>query len=104
MAEIQEYCGAAITVRGQYVLPGKQPPEGIRKLYIVVEADSERKVVALLLRLSVGTVSERLSSYMQIQMARSEIKRILKEEMAKAQNWGPGAAGRQQGRYSITFG
>jgi ATP-dependent RNA helicase DDX46/PRP5 len=82
VADIQEHYECAVTVRGQYVAPGKKAPEGVRPLYIVLEADSERK----------------------IQMAKAEVKRILKEEMAKAANWGPGAFGQSKGRYAITFG
>eukprot|EP00124_Ichthyophonus_hoferi_P002829 Ihof_evm9s212 gene=Ihof_evmTU9s212 len=42
--DIQEYSGAALTVKGSYYPPGREPGEGQeRKLYLLIEADTERK-------------------------------------------------------------
>eukprot|EP00123_Amoebidium_parasiticum_P014927 comp22704_c0_seq1/m.35234 comp22704_c0_seq1/g.35234 ORF comp22704_c0_seq1/g.35234 comp22704_c0_seq1/m.35234 type:complete len:417 (-) comp22704_c0_seq1:31-1281(-) len=80
--DIQEYSGAALTVKGTYYPPGKEQKEGMdRKLYLLVEADEERKV----------------------KLAVLEIKRLLKEEMEKAQRLGLSNLGRP-GKYSITMG
>ncbi|KNC84514.1 hypothetical protein SARC_03260 [Sphaeroforma arctica JP610] len=77
--DLQEYSGAAITIRGIFYAPGKKvPADGERKLFLFIEADSERK----------------------IQIARSEIKRIIKEEILKTSSMPQ----RNTGRYAITFG
>lgn len=44
--EVAELTGCAVTVRGVYVQPGKEPPAGERKLYIVIEGPSQRAVQA----------------------------------------------------------
>ncbi|KAJ1926219.1 pre-mRNA processing RNA-helicase, partial [Linderina pennispora] len=57
LSRIIEQTGAAITTRGVFVPQGKTAPEGERKLYLSIEADSERAV----------------------ELARNELKRILTE-------------------------
>ncbi|CAG2245181.1 DDX46 [Mytilus edulis] len=61
LAQICEYSEAGITVRGTYVPPKKEPPEGERKLYLAIEATSE----------------------MAIQKAKKEITRLIKEELIR---------------------
>ncbi|XP_028165550.1 probable ATP-dependent RNA helicase DDX46 isoform X1 [Ostrinia furnacalis] len=63
LALISEYSEAGITVRGTYVPPGKQPPEGERKLYLAIESSQELAVAK----------------------AKSEITRLIKEELLKLQ-------------------
>jgi ATP-dependent RNA helicase DDX46/PRP5 len=60
LRNISEWTSAAVTTKGVFVMPGKQPPTGERKLYLLVEAGSEKSV----------------------REARSEIKRILDDAMA----------------------
>ncbi|KAI8815161.1 P-loop containing nucleoside triphosphate hydrolase protein [Cladochytrium replicatum] len=57
IVQITEISGAAITTRGTYIPPGKVAGPGERKLYLVIEGDSQ----------------------MVIDMAKNEIKRILTE-------------------------
>ncbi|KAJ2083685.1 pre-mRNA processing RNA-helicase [Coemansia sp. RSA 988] len=57
LSQIIEQSGAAITTRGVFVPPGKPVPDGERKLYLSIEADTERAV----------------------ERAKNEIKRILTE-------------------------
>ncbi|CAG9788810.1 unnamed protein product [Diatraea saccharalis] len=63
LALISEYSEAGITVRGTYVPPGKTPPEGERKLYLAIESSQELAVAK----------------------AKSEITRLIKEELLKLQ-------------------
>ncbi|XP_048480001.1 probable ATP-dependent RNA helicase DDX46 isoform X1 [Plutella xylostella] len=63
LAQISEYSEAGITVRGTYVPPGKNPPEGERKLYLAIESSQELAVAK----------------------AKSEITRLIKEELLKLQ-------------------
>lgn len=63
LALISEYSEAGITVRGTYVQPGKPPPEGERKLYLAIESSQELAVAK----------------------AKSEITRLIKEELLKLQ-------------------
>ncbi|KAK3720050.1 hypothetical protein QZH41_015454, partial [Actinostola sp. cb2023] len=58
---ITEYSECAVTVRGTYFTPGKEPKEGERKIYLYIEGPSERA----------------------IQLAKVEIKRIVKEELVR---------------------
>ncbi|XP_064609215.1 probable ATP-dependent RNA helicase DDX46 isoform X2 [Liolophura sinensis] len=64
LAQICEYSEAGITVRGTYILPGKEIKEGERKLYLAIEATSE----------------------LAIQKAKKEITRLIKEELVRLQN------------------
>ncbi|XP_041981934.1 probable ATP-dependent RNA helicase DDX46 [Aricia agestis] len=64
LALISEYSEAGITVRGTYVPPGKTPPEGERKLYLAIESSQELAVAK----------------------AKSEITRLIKEELLKLQS------------------
>eukprot|EP01135_Chromosphaera_perkinsii_P003576 Nk52_evm34s248 gene=Nk52_evmTU34s248 len=60
--QIQEFSGAAMTVRGTFYEPGKNPKPGEeRKLYIYIEANTEQKVM----------------------LCKNEIKRIIKEQIIK---------------------
>jgi ATP-dependent RNA helicase DDX46/PRP5 len=44
--QIQEmYPGVAITIRGSYVVPGRKPPPGIKKLHAYISGRSEMEVV-----------------------------------------------------------
>jgi len=61
LAQISEYSEAGITVRGQYFAPGKNPPEGERKLFLAIESTLE----------------------LSVQKAKVEITRLLKEELMK---------------------
>uniref|UniRef100_A0A8D8AI99 Probable ATP-dependent RNA helicase DDX46 n=1 Tax=Culex pipiens TaxID=7175 RepID=A0A8D8AI99_CULPI len=63
LAQISEYSEAGLTVRGTYVPPGKNPPEGERKLYLAIESCSELAVTK----------------------AKREITRLIKEELLKLQ-------------------
>lgn len=80
--QISDHSGAAITTRGVFVEPGKQPPPGERKLYLFIEGDSQ----------------------LVIDKAKNEITRILREEANKAvdatnRGGGPGRGG--GGRFQI---
>lgn len=66
LAQISEYSEAGITVRGTYVPPGKSPPEGERKLYLAIESTSD----------------------IAVSKAKSEITRLMKEELLKLQTAG----------------
>ncbi|KAI0981529.1 hypothetical protein GJ496_003691 [Pomphorhynchus laevis] len=77
LSHIAEYAEAAITVRGKYFPPGKPPPQGESRLYLILEALTERG----------------------LQLAKSEIKRIIKEEMMKMQN--PALQMVNRGRYKV---
>ncbi|XP_046847023.1 LOW QUALITY PROTEIN: probable ATP-dependent RNA helicase DDX46 [Xenia sp. Carnegie-2017] len=73
LSQITEYSEAAVTVRGTYVAPGTQPPEGERKIYLYIEGPTERAV----------------------QIAKLEIKRVLKEELLRQSAYhGPQPTGR----------
>eukprot|EP00983_Pelagomonas_calceolata_P008074 262354-Pelagomonas_calceolata.AAC.2 len=41
---IGETTGAALITKGVYVPPGKQPPEGERKIYLLIEGPTELSV------------------------------------------------------------
>jgi len=79
IAGIQEYSECALTVRGTYYPPNKNPPEGMRKLFICIEGAKERS----------------------IQLAKMELKRMIKEELNKAQMFSFGSGARPGGRYSV---
>ncbi|GLV39508.1 pre-mRNA processing factor 5 [Carabus blaptoides fortunei] len=66
LAQISEYSEAGITVRGTYVMPGKAPPEGERKLYLAIESTSD----------------------IAVSKAKAEITRLIKEELLKLQTSG----------------
>lgn len=61
IATISEFSEAGITVRGTHFPPGKEPAPGERKLYLAIEGMTE----------------------MAVAKAKSEIYRLIKEEMAK---------------------
>ena len=44
MDRIQDWTGASVGIRGNYVAPGKKPVLGSRKLHLYIEADSPAKV------------------------------------------------------------
>lgn len=63
LAQISEYSEAGITVRGTYYPPGKNPPEGERKLFLAIESTNE----------------------LAVSKAKIEITRLIKEELLKLQ-------------------
>ncbi|KAJ2820968.1 pre-mRNA processing RNA-helicase [Coemansia erecta] len=77
LSQVIEQSGAAITMRGVYVPPGKPVAEGERKLYLSIEADTERAV----------------------EQAKNEIKRIITEATLQAMEHEARAGG--SGRYSV---
>jgi len=76
---IQEYSECALTVRGTFYPTNKNPPDGMRKLFICIEGAKERSVA----------------------LAKMEIKRMIKEELSKAQMFSFGSNGSRAGRYSV---
>ncbi|XP_017785596.1 PREDICTED: probable ATP-dependent RNA helicase DDX46 [Nicrophorus vespilloides] len=66
LAQISEYSEAGITVRGTYVPTGKSAPDGERKLYLAIESTSD----------------------IAVSKAKSEITRLIKEELLKLQTAG----------------
>uniref|UniRef100_A0A8D0DWE7 Probable ATP-dependent RNA helicase DDX46 n=1 Tax=Salvator merianae TaxID=96440 RepID=A0A8D0DWE7_SALMN len=58
---ISEYSEAAITIRGTYFPPGKEPKEGERKIYLAIESANE----------------------LAVQKAKAEITRLIKEELIR---------------------
>ncbi len=65
--QITEMSGAAITTRGTFVAPGKNPPPGERKLYLYIEGPTDQSV----------------------KEAKAEIKKILEEATLTALTRGP---------------
>ncbi|KAG8235777.1 hypothetical protein J437_LFUL016306, partial [Ladona fulva] len=63
LAQISEYSEAGITVRGTFFPPGKNVPEGERKLYLAIESTNE----------------------LAVSKAKAEITRLIKEELLKLQ-------------------
>ncbi|KAJ2701706.1 pre-mRNA processing RNA-helicase [Coemansia sp. IMI 203386] len=78
LSQIIDQTGAAITMRGIFVPPGKPVPDGERKLYLTIESDSERSV----------------------EQAKSEIKRILTEATVQVMEQ-EARGGAATGRYSV---
>ncbi|KAI8346199.1 P-loop containing nucleoside triphosphate hydrolase protein [Blakeslea trispora] len=78
ISQITDVSGAAITTRGSYFPPGKQPTGNERKLYLFIEGDSE----------------------MVVEKAKNEIKRILVEATA-AQMEADARGGGGTGRYQV---
>ncbi|XP_018494863.1 probable ATP-dependent RNA helicase DDX46 [Galendromus occidentalis] len=64
IAQIADYSEAGLTVRGTFYPPGKEVPEGERKLFIAIESHDE----------------------MSVKKARTEIVRLIKEELIKLQH------------------
>ncbi|XP_037125486.1 probable ATP-dependent RNA helicase DDX46 isoform X3 [Syngnathus acus] len=64
LQRIGEYSEAAITIRGTYFPPGKEPKEGERKIYLAIESANELAVTK----------------------AKTEITRLIKEELIRLQN------------------
>ncbi|KAJ1837937.1 pre-mRNA processing RNA-helicase, partial [Coemansia sp. RSA 2708] len=77
LSQVIEQSGAAITMRGIFVPPGKPVPEGERKLHLSIEADTERAV----------------------EQAKGELKRILTEATLQVMEHEARAGG--TGRYSV---
>ncbi|KAK4316047.1 hypothetical protein Pmani_012753 [Petrolisthes manimaculis] len=77
LAQISEYSEAGITVRGTFCPPGKNPPEGERKLFLAIESTSE----------------------LAVSKAKAEIIRLIREELVKLRT----SAGpvKTQGRYKV---
>ncbi|KAI7899950.1 P-loop containing nucleoside triphosphate hydrolase protein [Cokeromyces recurvatus] len=79
ISQITEISGAAITTRGSYFPPGKQPTGNERKLYLFIEGDSE----------------------MVVEKAKNEIKRILIEATAAQMEADARGLGGGAGRYQV---
>ncbi|XP_033229972.1 probable ATP-dependent RNA helicase DDX46 isoform X2 [Belonocnema kinseyi] len=77
LAQISEYSEAGLTVRGTYIVTGKAPPEGERKLYLAIESTSE----------------------LAVSKAKAEVSRLIKEELIKLQASGTHTGSR--GRYKV---
>ena len=77
ISHICEYAEVGITVRGSYFPPTKEPPFGERKLYLAIESGNEKG----------------------LSLAKSEIARIIKEEISKMSN--PTVQLMKQSRYKI---
>ncbi len=75
---VREVSEAGVTVRGIYIPPNKKPTEEERRLHLYIESLSERS----------------------IQIAKAEIKRLLKEELlrSEANAYRPQ---QQTGRYKV---
>ncbi|XP_043925167.1 probable ATP-dependent RNA helicase DDX46 [Protopterus annectens] len=76
LQRISEYSEAAITIRGTYFPPGKDPKEGERKIYLAIESANE----------------------LSVQKAKAEITRLIKEELIRLQNSYQPA---NKGRYKV---
>lgn len=48
LQRIGEYSEAAITIRGTYFPPGKEPKEGERKIYLAIESMSVKLISQIL--------------------------------------------------------
>ncbi|KAI8364321.1 P-loop containing nucleoside triphosphate hydrolase protein [Choanephora cucurbitarum] len=79
ISQITDISGAAITTRGSYFPPGKQPTGNERKLYLFIEGDSE----------------------MVVEKAKNEIKRILVEATAAQMEADARGGGGGSGRYQV---
>ncbi|KAI9470882.1 MAG: hypothetical protein EXX96DRAFT_603014 [Benjaminiella poitrasii] len=79
ISQITEISGAAITTRGSYFPPGKQPTGNDRKLYLFIEGDTE----------------------MIVEKAKNEIKRILVEATAAQMEADARGLGGGAGRYQV---
>ncbi len=80
ISHICEYAEVGITVRGTYFPPektNKEPPLGERKLYLAIESLNDKGLT----------------------LAKSEISRIIKEEINKLQN--PAMQLINKGRYKV---
>uniref|UniRef100_A0A8C5HPD8 Probable ATP-dependent RNA helicase DDX46 n=1 Tax=Gouania willdenowi TaxID=441366 RepID=A0A8C5HPD8_GOUWI len=66
LQRIGEYSEAAITIRGTYFPPGKEPKEGERKIYLAIESMCANELA--------------------VQKAKTEITRLIKEELIRLQN------------------
>ncbi|ORX46265.1 P-loop containing nucleoside triphosphate hydrolase protein [Hesseltinella vesiculosa] len=79
ISQISEVTGAAITTRGTFIPPGKEPGLNERKLYLFIEGDSE----------------------MVLERAKREIKRILEEATVASLEKEARQGGGLSGRYSV---
>ena len=74
---IAEFSEAGITVRGNYIPPGKEPKGDERKLYLAIESLNE----------------------LAVDRAKIEIQRLIKEELVRLQNsYQP----QSKGRYKLS--
>lgn len=74
VAELQENCGVALTIRGIFVPPKETPPEGERKLHLFIESGKQANITKVLAEIKA--------------VLRTEIRRELTE--FKPRNRGPG--------------
>ena len=77
--DIGEYSEAYITVRGLYIPENRQPKEGEKRLYLSIEAKSERAIT----------------------LAKQEIKRVIKEEAQRMASRVHTHHQKPTGRYSV---
>lgn len=49
LQRIGEYSEAAITIRGTYFPPGKEPKEGERKIYLAIESTCQENYFSVLI-------------------------------------------------------
>ena len=75
ITNIADLTGAAVITKGVFVPPGKAPPEGERKIYLLIEGPTESSV----------------------KRAKQELKRVLEETTEKVMRRDAPAAG----RYSV---
>lgn len=76
--QVRELSEAGVTVRGLYIPPNKKPTEEEKRLHLYIESLSERS----------------------IQIAKAEIKRLLKEELIKSES-NTYRPAQQTGRYKV---
>lgn len=87
LQRIGEYSEAAITIRGTYFPPGKEPKEGERKIYLAIES----KCAQLLVQSPAGHLRSLTQSVLlllganelAVQKAKAEISRLIKEELIR---------------------
>jgi ATP-dependent RNA helicase DDX46/PRP5 len=75
IVSVAELTGAAVITKGVFVPPGRNPPEGERKIYLLIEGPTENSV----------------------KRAKQELKRILEETTEKVMRRDAPAAG----KYSV---
>ena len=76
---IAELTGAAVITKGVFVPPGKNPPEGERKIYLLIEGPTEAAV----------------------KKAKQELKKVLEETTEKVMRRDAPAGGSGMGKYSV---
>lgn len=88
LQRIGEYSEAAITIRGTYFPPGKEPKEGERKIYLAIESRCrtarllpwESEAHVHMPHVAVCFVG---ANELAVQKAKTEITRLIKEELIR---------------------